>query len=266
MKQFNLAVLEKQVWRLMHNTYSLYYKVFSAKYFSNDQVLDAKLGCIGELGLIARYICMAMYGGETEKINFTSTYADGIATPIRCHEFMISDEPQWDEQRACSRWRSSSVMEWFEDAVNLMGVEHFTCFIVLIWDIRNWRNKIIHDDVLQPASVVVANAATLQVDFSLVNVHINSVQALVLLSRWCPLTADRTKINVDGSYSSSSQATSIGVVARDCDGFVRAGVAMKLSGPYNMTTTTAFAFREGIQLALIYDWVDALVKVKQLTL
>ena len=39
-ENFNLALLGKQVWRLLHNTESLFYKVFRAKYFPHGTVLD----------------------------------------------------------------------------------------------------------------------------------------------------------------------------------------------------------------------------------
>ncbi len=44
---FNEALLAKQVWRLMHNKTSLFYKVFQAKYFLHCSVLDAKLSARG---------------------------------------------------------------------------------------------------------------------------------------------------------------------------------------------------------------------------
>ena len=42
LEKFNEAMLAKQVWRLLVDKSSLFYRVFSAKYFSNGSVFDAK--------------------------------------------------------------------------------------------------------------------------------------------------------------------------------------------------------------------------------
>ena len=41
---FNLALLAKKAWRLIHNTHSLFYRVYKSRYFSNWSFLDAELG------------------------------------------------------------------------------------------------------------------------------------------------------------------------------------------------------------------------------
>ena len=41
---FNLALLAKQAWRLIHNTHSLFYWEYKSRYFPNCSFMDAKLG------------------------------------------------------------------------------------------------------------------------------------------------------------------------------------------------------------------------------
>ena len=43
-KAFNLAMLAKQAWHLIHNTHSLFYRVYKSKYFPNCSFMDAKMG------------------------------------------------------------------------------------------------------------------------------------------------------------------------------------------------------------------------------
>ena len=41
---FNLAMLSKQAWKLIHDTNSLFYNVYKARYFPNSSFMMADVG------------------------------------------------------------------------------------------------------------------------------------------------------------------------------------------------------------------------------
>ena len=41
---FNLAMLAKQAWLLIHNTHALFYQVYKSRYFPNCSFMDAEIG------------------------------------------------------------------------------------------------------------------------------------------------------------------------------------------------------------------------------
>lgn len=43
LEKFNEAILAKKNWRLVHDTNSLFYKVFKAKYFPSGNVFEARV-------------------------------------------------------------------------------------------------------------------------------------------------------------------------------------------------------------------------------
>jgi len=77
LKTFNMALLAKQCWRLLHNTETLFYQVYKAKYFPTREFLDAFLGgnpsytwrsSWGAKSLLKEGLCWLISDGATVKV------------------------------------------------------------------------------------------------------------------------------------------------------------------------------------------------------
>uniref|UniRef100_A0A2N9G6K5 Reverse transcriptase domain-containing protein n=1 Tax=Fagus sylvatica TaxID=28930 RepID=A0A2N9G6K5_FAGSY len=94
--KFNEALLAKQVWRLMHNTSSLFYRVFKSKYFPRCSILEAKPNTRGSLA-------WKSIAGATSLINKGLIWRVGSGKririwedswlPIREHPSIVSPRP-----------------------------------------------------------------------------------------------------------------------------------------------------------------------------
>ncbi|KAL4324280.1 hypothetical protein GQ457_11G002870 [Hibiscus cannabinus] len=92
LKLFNLALLGKQVWRLMTNKDTLCYKVLSAKYFKEGNVLDAKMKDK------ASFIWKDGWGWDAS-VCLEGQYMESPLNPIRCKEFMVPGTNTWDSRK-----------------------------------------------------------------------------------------------------------------------------------------------------------------------
>ncbi|KAK8662913.1 hypothetical protein V6N13_024799 [Hibiscus sabdariffa] len=65
---------------------------------------------------------------------------------------------------------------------------------------------------------------------------------------------------MDASFDVHIGKAAIGIVARDSDGFVLKGKTLVLEGSHIAETVIAYAFQEGVQLAVDSDWKHAIVE------
>lgn len=108
---FNLAMLAKQAWHLIHRTQSLFYRVYKARYFSNCTLLEAPLGnnpsFVWRSLLAAREVITAgsrWWVGDGNLIGVTShkwlshdPVFIGVPNPeLRVRDLIDEDIRQWD--------------------------------------------------------------------------------------------------------------------------------------------------------------------------
>uniref|UniRef100_A0A2N9GPD6 Uncharacterized protein n=1 Tax=Fagus sylvatica TaxID=28930 RepID=A0A2N9GPD6_FAGSY len=86
LQKFNPALLAKQFWRLMHNTNSLLYKVFSAKFFPHGNIMEASEKNRGSFAW--RSILKAK---ELIQSGMSWRVGDGIRIPIKGSNWLLDE-------------------------------------------------------------------------------------------------------------------------------------------------------------------------------
>ncbi|KAE8736154.1 hypothetical protein F3Y22_tig00000132pilonHSYRG00024 [Hibiscus syriacus] len=120
-------------------------------------------------------------------------------------------------------WSGSSPLSWLVFAHSKLFNEGFDLFLALLWNIWNRRNDVVHNGEMQSDKDVIPGQ-------------------------------DEIKVNVDGAFCKDSRIAAIGVVARDSNGMVIAGLAKKINPPCSAESAEVAAFTEGIKLAFENGW------------
>ena len=135
LEKFNEALLGKQVWRLLHNHNSLFYKVFKAKFFPNSTIMEAQPKAKGSYAwksiMRARDLIkkgMVWRIGDGSHVNI---WTDNWL-PVEHHHKVISPHPSGTHlakvsdliQTSSRRWNQQLVQSTFLplDASAIMGI------------------------------------------------------------------------------------------------------------------------------------------------
>ena len=125
---FNLAMLAKQAWRLIHNTHSLFYRVYKARYFPNGSFMQDELG--GNPSLVWRSLLASrdiLKEGARWKVGDGRTI--GVATHnwLPCKPVFLHNPPS--ELRVCDLIKEDS-RQWDRDKLYAM-FNRSTCEYIL---------------------------------------------------------------------------------------------------------------------------------------
>nr|POE69982.1 putative mitochondrial protein [Quercus suber] len=237
---FNLALLGKQVWRLIHNTDSLFYKVFKARFFPSCSIMDEGVKTIGSYAwqsiLKARHV-----------IDLGSSWGigDGSNVLIRGDKWLpglysskvISPQKSFPMNANVCALMTENGASWDEDKDLFMGIlnkhDHHLVerFAVIAWSIWYKRNAIRIGSSSLPRTQIHVDALERLNEF-------HQAQDIPMVSHqpstpvhWCPPPNSWCKVNFDGAIFQELGAASIGIVIRDHEGKVIGAMSEHIALP-----------------------------------
>ncbi|CAN6566565.1 unnamed protein product [Malus baccata var. baccata] len=179
LNDFNIALLARQCWRLMHDPDSLWARVLKARYFPNSSFLEAKKG---------------------------GRASWAWASLLEGRDLILKD----------ARWQIMGGME--EDLARSMRYLIFTCWFIwrarcdAIFNgvkpspRRSIRTTITALEFFMQASAPLLLSSTIQT---------SRPRGTRLLTLWSPPPVNKIKVNVDACWRRDSCCGKIGIVARD---------------------------------------------------
>ncbi|GMJ10818.1 hypothetical protein like AT4G29090 [Hibiscus trionum] len=132
---FNIALLGKQIWRLIQSPESLLALVLRSRYFPSGNILEAKSdrrasfawrgiwqamhwlqpGFFWRPGIDSRIRIHRDRWGGSSGLSFFGTYQDNEELPLRCRDFMLRNQNAWDDRKI------RDYFDW-DDAANILKV------------------------------------------------------------------------------------------------------------------------------------------------
>ncbi|KAK8621803.1 hypothetical protein V6N13_081236 [Hibiscus sabdariffa] len=150
--------------------------------------------------------------------------------------------------------------EWIVAVADHLPIEGMCNLVVLLWNILNHMNRLVHEEELQDTRTVVDLASSLQADYYRAHATMLRVPIIKQAPRWRKPTSDTINLNIDVAFDMHMGRAAIGIVVRDRNGFVLAGRASMLEGSHTAETAEAYAFQEGVKLTLNKVWQQVVLE------
>ncbi|KAK9009137.1 hypothetical protein V6N11_080606 [Hibiscus sabdariffa] len=150
---------------------------------------------------------------------------------------------------------ASLMLDWLVESAGLLSRSDFAKVLLLLWNMWNRRNRLVHDSQPQLVWATVASAGLLHVDFLAANDQSRWPASATVFSPdvWFSPPLGTIAISVDGAFT-PARGAGIGVVARYSTGSILGGLAQHSFRLVSSDYTEATAILAGLQLACDRGW------------
>uniref|UniRef100_A0A2N9GDB5 Reverse transcriptase domain-containing protein n=1 Tax=Fagus sylvatica TaxID=28930 RepID=A0A2N9GDB5_FAGSY len=240
---FNEALLAKQVWRLLHNPSSLFFKVFKSKYFPRCSILEAQSHTKGSYAwksilsardLITKGSIWRVGSGSTINIWgdrwLPGQYNHCITSPPHPNTSITHVMHLIDPDLRV--WKTGLIKELFlpHEATVILGIplSHHCTTDSLIWGAT--QNGVYTKPKLRDPQLPKQPTST-------------------EITKWKPPELGRYRVNYDGAVFRDSDEAGIGVIIRNHKGEVMGSLNQRIPFPHSIEAVEASAARSAIQFA-----------------
>nr|XP_023903860.1 uncharacterized protein LOC112015657 [Quercus suber] len=283
---FNDALLAKQAWRLLHNTSSLLYKVFKARFFPNSslmEAIDSRMGSYAWKKSFENHTVDSLIDPVTRSWN--EELVDGLfgvedaemIKKIPLSRSVAEDTLYWPFSTS-GHYMCRSGYRFLKEELELLAhpqappicdkkvwkviwkmqvppkIKNFiwrACRNVLPTKQALMRRKVVADPICERCKLDVEDAEhALWSCPELDVVWVNQIGSSGIGgTRWRPPQDGFVKINFDGAVFCHSNSSGVGAVIWNHDGAVMASYAEKLNQAYKAEEIEALAALKAVQFA-----------------
>ncbi|CAH9075014.1 unnamed protein product [Cuscuta epithymum] len=278
LREFNLAMLGKQSWRIFTKPHCLVAKVLKARDrelilgipVSQRHVPDKLVWRWEENGnysVKSSYKFLMQSSGNVSSYGWTRMWNLPIPPKVKFFfwQACIGCLPTADTLMTKRVWglmnwsfqldASISFEMWVERLMNNHNEERCSKFIMLIWGLWNARNTILWQQVYTPPQSIVAGALTFLEGWQQAQgTNRKSQNQLQTTVRWVKPDEGRVKINTDAAVKTGSGSMGLEWIARSSEGEFIVGGAINRTGVFLPREAEALAVREALSWLKEAGW------------
>ncbi|CAH9075012.1 unnamed protein product [Cuscuta epithymum] len=279
LREFNLAMLGKQSWRIFTKPHCLVAKVLKARDrelilgipVSQRHVPDKLVWRWEENGnysVKSSYKFLMQSSGNVSSYGWTRMWNLPIPPKVKFFfwqacigclptaDTLMTKRQVWGLMNWSFQLDASISFEmWVERLMNNHNEERCSKFIMLIWGLWNARNTILWQQVYTPPQSIVAGALTFLEGWQQAQgTNRKSQNQLQTTVRWVKPDEGRVKINTDAAVKTGSGSMGLEWIARSSEGEFIVGGAINRTGVFLPREAEALAVREALSWLKEAGW------------